>query len=167
MDNSDNNGDDEARNKGGRPSKLTPERRSLLLDCVREGLSIESASRIAGISSRAVRRHQQKDKGFVRSLKKAVAESERSLVGRIRSADDWRAAAYLLAKRHSRHWGRWKDDERPKPRRVHPAGNGMMELPPNATPAMIAAHDRMIAALNEFQLEQSRAESGYGSPQSP
>ena len=143
----------------GRPPVMTESVRTTILAAMREGLSADAAARVAGVSPSTLRSHRRRERDFATALLRAGAESQRSLLAKIKAADDWKASAFLLARRHPEEWGRWREDERPKPRRVRGPENGLLELPADANPAMIAAHDRMLAALNEYQLEESRAKS--------
>jgi hypothetical protein len=89
-----------------RRSKLTPDRQQRLLAAVREGNSLRAAAAYAGITEDTLANWRRQNSDFSESLALAEADSERELVGLIRSAarEDWRAAAHLLACRWPADW---------------------------------------------------------------
>lgn len=111
----------------GRPSLLTPERETRLLARIAEGLPLRQAANLAGMSYETLNRWriQGEAKGakpefrhFWQSLRKAQALAMERLVSRIQKAarKDWKAAAWLLERRHA--------DEFARPQRMEHSGPG-------------------------------------------
>jgi len=102
----------------GRPSKLTPQLNNKLLGLIRIGTPMETACRACGLDYVTVREWIRRGKGehersptpeyvnFANGYDKAVAEAEISLLATINIASkkDWKAAAWLLARRHPDRW---------------------------------------------------------------
>lgn len=102
-----------------RPTKLNDERHRRLCDLVRAGNWLESAAAMAGVSSAVVRdwcRRGERDVSagrdtiharFALDFEAARAASEGHLVMRIMQATgkDWKAAAWLLAKKNPDRFG--------------------------------------------------------------
>lgn len=105
--------------KRGRPSKLTEKLKTELLDLIRQGNYLHTACACVGVDYRTVREwirrgtndHSRKNSGefavFAQEYSKARAEAETHLVGIVRndSDKDWKAAAWLLARRNPLKWG--------------------------------------------------------------
>ena len=105
--------------KGGRPTKLTPERKAKFFKALRDGASIQLACDTAGFAYATVAewrqigegRHPEKEatpllREFSEETTRALADSELALLGRVRAASytDWRAASWILERRFSDRW---------------------------------------------------------------
>jgi len=103
----------------GRPTKLTPEIENKLIKFIALGVPLESASKACGLDyttvrewlSRGKNEHPSRSKtpqfaAFADRYDVAVGECEARLVAKIQSAadSDWKAAAWLLARRHPDRW---------------------------------------------------------------
>lgn len=105
------------RRAGGRPSKLTPERRKRLLDAIRAGAPKTHAAAAAGIDRETLRRWERRAEepnapaeyvAFAADLHACEAEAFVTLTATVRQAarTDWRAAAWLLERRAPDEYGR-------------------------------------------------------------
>jgi hypothetical protein len=98
----------------GHPSKLTDERKKIILDLVRRGQTLYVASMKAGIVYETLRTWVQKAKNggpyaaFAVELAQAEADAEEVLVDGILEAGkkDWRAKAWILERRHPERWAK-------------------------------------------------------------
>lgn len=104
--------------KSGRPSKLTPETRSNLLEALRRGSHLETACQATGVSYFTIREWVRRGEGrhsrastpeyekFAAEIKQAIADAEIVLVSKVRAAADrdWKAAAWILSHRYSERW---------------------------------------------------------------
>lgn len=111
-------------NNKGRPSKLTPQLKRKLLGLISMGSPLESAANACGISYSVLRDWIQRGKNthptrpanaeyvaFVDDYQKALADGEAVLIEYIHVAaksKDWKAAAWLLARRNPHQWGERK-----------------------------------------------------------
>lgn len=100
----------------GRPSKLTPECKKILLDAIAAGNYYETACGLAGISYRTFALWREKGERarsgvyfqFLQELKKAEAFAEAERIQRIRNAakeGSWQADAWWLERRYPERWG--------------------------------------------------------------
>lgn len=91
----------------GRPSKLTPARRELILEALRQGSTRTAAAAAAGIDKSTLFEWLRIFPIFSDAVKKAEAEAELSSVQTIRkaAADTWQAAAWWLERRRPAEWG--------------------------------------------------------------
>jgi transposase-like protein len=102
--------------KPGRPKgsvKLTPERTDIIVQALEKGHSLTSAARMAGLHRDTLQRWMKRGrKGespllchFYVTVQEALAKSEHKLVELVfnHAERDWRAAAWLLARRFP-HW---------------------------------------------------------------
>ena len=120
----------ESRNKGGKPSTLTPEVQELIVQAVRNGNYFETAIAYAGVPKSTfydwlrrgrdernrvskdarlrVRQVEEKFVNFSIAIEKALAESEMEDVEVIRKAsrDNWQASAWRLERKFSDRWGK-------------------------------------------------------------
>ena len=96
------------------PGKFSPERQKTITNLIRAGCTIERACNAAGIESRTLRFWRKRGKAgeepyasFCLALKEADAMGEAHRVAVIAKAgdEDWRAAAWLLSRRHPERWG--------------------------------------------------------------
>jgi len=100
----------------GRPSKLTPESQTRLLDAIRAGNHYEPACRYAGIGYSTFRtwmiKGEEQRSGqfreFLEAVKQAEAEAEMSMVAvwQKEAVDNWQAARDFLERRFPERWGR-------------------------------------------------------------
>ena len=94
-----------------RRSKLTPEVQAAICDAIRAGATYEAAANAAGIaySTFGEWRNDPRPKylAFSEAVRAAEAEGLLENVRRIREAGrrDWRAAAWLLERRHKKAYG--------------------------------------------------------------
>ena len=99
-----------------RPTKLTPERQTLIIKALREGNYIEAACAYAGIGKTTfyewMERGQNATRGryaeFANAVEKARAEAEMRNVQVIQKAalDTWQASAWWLERSFPDRWGR-------------------------------------------------------------
>ena len=91
---------DEIAEPFGRPTKRTPERRKDIIDCLKLGMTLESAARYAGISYETLNRWQQDDGTFANDIENARGFFEREALEQIRAAAEdpknWAATAWRL-----------------------------------------------------------------------
>jgi len=92
----------------GRPTKRTPERAEKILAALRQGMTIATAVRAAGLGLSAFKTWRASDEAFAAAIKKAIAEGEAALVGVVQRATPkhWQAAAWLLERRWPERWAR-------------------------------------------------------------
>lgn len=112
----------------GRPTKFTPERREKIIQLIKAGNYLETATQAAGIDystfrnwmnrgEDALQRQSEGDKltkvekefvDFVEHIQKAEAEAEARNLMIINKAasDSWQAAAWYLERKHHDRWGR-------------------------------------------------------------
>lgn len=103
-----------ARDKGGRPSKLTPDVKRRLMEAIRLGNYLYAACAFAGISIQTF--HNWMDKGekaksgeyleFFDEVTRAQAEAETRMVTlwQRQIPEDWKAARDFLARRFPERW---------------------------------------------------------------
>jgi hypothetical protein len=92
----------------GRPSKLTPAREERILAALRAGNYLETAGRLAGISSSTLHKWRSEFPEFSEAVDAARAEAEAAMVSEVRTASvkHWQAAAWWLERSFPRRWGR-------------------------------------------------------------
>lgn len=97
-----------------RPTKLNSRLRDAILNNIRLGTPRESSCKACGITSRTLRNWLQRAKkgdktyaGLVEDMEQAEMEAQRTLVMRVMAAGqaDWRAAAWLLARKWPNDFG--------------------------------------------------------------
>lgn len=103
-----------AKQKTGRRSKLTPARRTQIVDAVAAGLPVKYASARAGVTDatvwRWIQRGRAEERGiyaeFAAAMEQAQADSVAALVAQVTVAaqKDWRAASWLLTRRAPDHF---------------------------------------------------------------
>ncbi len=101
---------------GGRPTKLTKETQAKIVEAVRAGAYIETASAFAGIDKASLyawmKRGNAQTKGiyreFLNAIEKAFADSELRDIMNIGNAakENWQASAWRLERRFPDRWGR-------------------------------------------------------------
>jgi hypothetical protein len=99
----------------GRPTDCTPEKVAQICEFLRQGVSQECAATSAGLCERTFYVWLEKGREgvepyvqFLQQVNAAENDAERMLVDTIRTqaAEDWKAGAWLLERRHPRRWGR-------------------------------------------------------------
>ncbi len=100
--------------KGGRPTKLTPETERAILKALSVGLYVETACDLAGVSRECFynwikegEAHQTgKHRRFSDNVKKAQAQAEGRLIGHLLQDDSWQSKAWILERKFRKRWGR-------------------------------------------------------------
>ena len=96
-----------------RPTKLTLEIQERLIEALSDGNHIETSCEFAGIEASTYYRWMDWGKKgrkefveFCKSIQSAIARAEIASVSRIRFAEerDWKAAAWMLERRHPERW---------------------------------------------------------------
>jgi transposase len=92
----------------GRPSKLTEDRKSAIIDSLRAGNYLETAAAGAGVHRDTLNEWRKQFPDFSDAVEKARAEAEEQHVAVIRAAarDSWQAAAWWLERSYPHRWGR-------------------------------------------------------------
>ena len=114
----------------GRPTKLTPKKREIIIEAVERGNYIETAAALAGVSEATVYNWRNRGKRelerlekypdaeiskterpfleFLEAYTRALAVAEDLDVQNINKAakDDWRASAWKLERRNPKKWGK-------------------------------------------------------------
>lgn len=87
---------------GGRPTKRTPKRENLLLLAIAKGLPLKAACKLAGLGFTTFNDWREEDSFFAQKIEFVEAQAiERNLALIQRAAlKDWKAAAWLLERRH-------------------------------------------------------------------
>jgi hypothetical protein len=103
----------------GRPSKLTPVVKERFIKALKNGAHIKTAAESAGVSYATICQWMSRGKGthptrkkteeyvsFVDDVTRAIADAEMILISRVNNAslEDWRAAAWILPRRHPERW---------------------------------------------------------------
>jgi len=88
--------------------KRTPERLEKILAAVRQGVTLTTAAKLAGMHVGTLGEWRRSDPAVDAEVKKAVAESELALVQTVQTAaqKQWQAAAWLLERRWPERWAR-------------------------------------------------------------
>ena len=96
------------RHLGGRPTKRTPERENLLLLAIAKGLPLKAACKLAGLGFTTFDDWREEDSFFAQKIEFAEAQAiERNLALIQRAAlKDWKAAAWILERRHPEMFAR-------------------------------------------------------------
>lgn len=92
----------------GRPTRMTPDKIDQIATAVAGHLSLESAAELVGVSKDAVyywfkkgqEARRNKYTEFAERIKSARALAKLDLVTKVAGAPDWRAAAWMLERRH-------------------------------------------------------------------
>ncbi len=106
--------------KGGRPSKLTPERQEDIVKWLKLGFYQEDAATMSGITPSTyyawMKKAENGDERFLEfseAVKKARAEAEGAHIMNIRKAADngvWQASAWFLERSFPKKWGKKNPD---------------------------------------------------------
>ena len=120
------------RNLGGRPTKLTPEVQTVIVNAILAGNYMDVAAASAGVSKTTLmlwlrngaRAEGGIQKEFSHACEKALAEAEVRDVAMIARAGmtEWQAIAWRLERRHPDRWGRKERHE------VTGAGGGPVQI---------------------------------------
>ena len=97
--------------RAGRPRALADARtRAVLLAVLRVGGSRADAAETIGVTPRTIRAEAQRDPQFLNDLNEAETDGKLNLILTVREAaidgGNWRAAAWLLERRHWQDWGK-------------------------------------------------------------
>ena len=97
-----------------RPSKLNDASKKRFIDALKIGAGMEAAANAAGVYYTTARDWMKKGESassgmyyeFYRDVTRAIADAEMILLTRINvaSKDDWRAATWILERRHPDRW---------------------------------------------------------------
>ena len=145
----------------GSGSKFTPDVREMILQRRRLGVPLGECARAAGVSDRTLytwqtlgQEHQEGGiesdfATFASDLEKAGAEGITALIAKVQRTDDWRAAAWMLARCWPHYFGKQVEEHPPAPTVLH-SEQGMV-LPPEiaALPAVqeaLAAYADTVAS---------------------
>ena len=93
----------------GRPrSEMTEENIEKILKTVALGMWPDRAADMHGISKSAMRQHKRRNPDFVTALKRAEAQAEAAIQGKILRHMDkqWTAAAWMLERRWPERWAK-------------------------------------------------------------
>lgn len=85
----------------GRPTKRTPETVAAILDGLRKGYPKNTAAAVAGIAYGTMNVWENEFPEFRESVKEAEQQGKARLVDKVREADSWQSAAWLLERRWS------------------------------------------------------------------
>ena len=96
------------KHKGGRPSKRTSDREELLLKAIGKGIPYKAACKISGLGFTTFNDWRDTDSSFALKLEMAEGLAIDRNVAMIQKAasKDWKAAAWLLERRHPEMFGR-------------------------------------------------------------
>ena len=92
----------------GRPAKYSEERADKVCQALRLGATYRAAAGYAGVSEDTLTRWRANSAGFaenVRSSEATAAIGWLAIIQRAAQAGDWRAAAWLLARRYPHEYG--------------------------------------------------------------
>ena len=142
-------------------SKFTAESREIILQRRRLGVPLRECAHAAGVSDKTLYTWQKMGQEhlaaeipsdfakFATDLDKAGAEGATALIAKVQRADDWRAAAWMLARCWPHYFGKQVEEHPPAPTILH-SEQGMV-LPPEiaALPAVqeaLAAYADTVAS---------------------
>lgn len=94
------------------PSKLTPDVQDRICTLIRAGNTNDIAAAGAGVSLRSFYNWREKKPAFAAAVARAEADAEAIMVARIAkaaAAGSWRAAGWMLERRHPERWAAVKD----------------------------------------------------------
>lgn len=135
-----------------RPSKLTPDVRTHILLALRAGSHLKVAAASAGVSEATLHRWltgtSPQHRAFKADAKKAIAEGELVLVGRIGQAANRSpgVALKLLERRHPQRWAPGRADVLAVPDEFPP------ETPALGPPKPLALNDEFMSVSEEWQV---------------
>jgi hypothetical protein len=150
----------------GRPSLLTPEVRSRFVESIKAGAHYDVACEYAGISYKTFRDWMQRGLGthssrkssreyveFAEEVTRAEAHGEIAAIVAIRAAckEDWRAAAWMLERRHSQRWANNQRIELQVMERTTQELNLLFETIASDPEMPIEAKQKIFAAVASLQ----------------
>ena len=109
--------------KNGRPvTAMTPENIEAILRTISMGLHPDRAAESCGVCSSTFRAHKRRNPSFATKVKEAIAEAEKTYLGRILMHMDkqWTACAWLLERRFPERWRKRDGDDMPNKISVQP-----------------------------------------------
>ena len=94
--------------RSGRATKRTPENARIICECVARGMPYVHACAVAGMSIETLMHWRAEDEAFQRQIAQAVADGVNARLRKIEaaSADDWRAASWLLEHCQPEHFAK-------------------------------------------------------------
>ncbi len=134
------------KNKGGRPSKLTPELVDELLRYLRMGISIETACSACGVDDSTYRRWIVGSKQFCTEATRARNKGKIALLAQILTDKDWRAKAWYLERCWPAEFARTED------RRLPEEASAAANMPP--VKIVIATPDGKTKPVSSQQAEK-------------
>jgi|SRR6516165_3985687 len=100
--------------RGGRKTLLTKPLQRKIERFLAQGHSIKTVAAMAGPGERTFYEWCEKHPQFSQAATRALARSKIALVNKVRLADDWRGAAFLLERRWPDEYGRVEVREIPR-----------------------------------------------------
>ena len=97
--------------KSGRRSKKNQATLDGIIEAIRIGITFERAADLHRVSRATVYRWRNEDPEFDKDILEAVVYSEAVLVQRVneKSVDDWKAAAWMLERRHPEQYSQRRE----------------------------------------------------------
>ena len=97
--------------KSGRRSKKNQATLDSILEAIRIGITFERAAELHRVSRATIYRWRNEDPEFDKDVLEAVVYSEAILLQRIndKTADDWKAAAWILERRHPEQYSQRRE----------------------------------------------------------
>jgi hypothetical protein len=97
--------------KSGRRSKKNQATLDGIIEAIRIGITFERAADLHRVSRATVYRWRNEDPEFDKDILEAVVYSEAVLVQRVndKSIDDWKAAAWMLERRHPEQYSQRRE----------------------------------------------------------
>jgi hypothetical protein len=97
--------------KSGRRSKKNQATLDGILEAIRIGITFERAAELHRVSRATIYRWRNEDPEFDKDVLEAVVYSEAILLQRIndKTADDWKAAAWILERRHPEQYSQRRE----------------------------------------------------------
>ena len=97
--------------KSGRRSKKNQATLDGILKAIRIGITFERAAELHRVSRATIYRWRNEDPEFDKDVLEAVVYSEAILLQRIndKTADDWKAAAWILERRHPEQYSQRRE----------------------------------------------------------
>ena len=97
--------------KSGRRSKKNQATLDSILEAIRIGITFERAAELHRVSRATIYRWRNEDPEFDKDVLEAVVYSEAILLQRIndKTADDWKAAARILERRHPEQYSQRRE----------------------------------------------------------
>lgn len=98
----------ESAHPGGRPTKYTPETVKKICDAITTGATYRLAAQYGGITYTTFNEWRKDNPEFSAAVEEAEGRGAMLLIGKIQKAatQSWRAAAWILERRHPEEYGR-------------------------------------------------------------